>query len=188
MFSKSMRCAFLGAALTMLVAGAASADDAATKAPAAKAAKPAARAMKPAAKATADEVGILDTSKGRMVVEFWEKDAQQTVANFKKLARQGFYDGTGFHRIIKNFMVQGGDPNSKNPSATNLGTGGPGYTIPDEFNAHKHVMGVLSMAHTQEPNSGGSQFFVMDGAAESLDGHYTAFGHLIAGMDVLVKI
>jgi len=188
MFSKSMRCAFLGAALTMLVAGAASADDAATKAPAAKAAKPAAKAMKPAAKATADEVGILDTSKGRMVVEFWEKDAPQTVANFKKLARQGYYDGTGFHRIIKNFMIQGGDPKSKNPSATDLGTGGPGYTIKDEFNSHPHVKGVLSMANTGTPNSAGSQFFVMHGTAPSLDGHYTAFGHLISGMDVLDKI
>ena len=188
MFSKGMRCAFLGVALTMLVAGAASADDAATKAPAAKAAKPAAKAMKPAPKATADEVGILDTSKGRMVVEFWEKDAPQTVANFKKLARQGYYDGTGFHRIIKNFMIQGGDPKSKNPTATDLGTGGPGYTIKDEFNSHPHVKGVLSMANTGTPNSAGSQFFVMHGTAPSLDGHYTAFGHLISGMDVLDKI
>jgi peptidyl-prolyl cis-trans isomerase B (cyclophilin B) len=189
MVSKAIRCALFGAALSMLVAGAASADDAVTKAPAAKAvAKPAAKAAKPAPKGMADEVAVMETSKGRMVAEFWEKDAPKTVANFKKLARQGFFDGTGFHRIIKGFMIQGGDPNSKNPSAPNLGTGGPGYTIADEFNSHPHVKGVLSMANTGTPNSAGSQFFVMHGTASSLDGHYTAFGHLIAGMDVLDKI
>jgi peptidyl-prolyl cis-trans isomerase B (cyclophilin B) len=188
MFSKGMRCALFGAALSMLVAGAATADDATTKAPAARTTKPAAKAMKAATKATQDEVGVLDTSKGRMVVEFWEKDAPQTVANFKKLARQGYYDGTGFHRIMKGFMIQGGDPKSKNPSATDLGTGGPGYTIKDEFNSHPHVKGVLSMANTGTPNSAGSQFFVMHGPAPQLDGHYTAFGHLISGMDVLDKI
>jgi peptidyl-prolyl cis-trans isomerase B (cyclophilin B) len=110
------------------------------------------------------------------------------VANFKKLARQGFFDGTGFHRIIKNFMIQGGDPLSKNPSEPNLGTGSPGYTIPDEFNKHKHVPGVLSMAHSAAPNSGGSQFFIMHGTASALDGKYTAFGRLVRGMDVLNKI
>src|SRR5882672_1221696 len=188
MFSKGMRCALFGAVLTMLMAGAASADDAATKAPAAKATKPVAKATKAAAKATADEVAVLDTSKGRMVVEFWEKDAPQTVANFKKLARQGYYDGTGFHRIMKGFMIQGGDPKSKNPSATDLGTGGPGYTIKDEFNSHSHVQGVLSMANTGTPNSAGSQFFVMHGPEPGLDGRFTAFGHLISGMDVLDKI
>jgi peptidyl-prolyl cis-trans isomerase B (cyclophilin B) len=188
MVRKAIRCALFGAALSMIVASAASADDA-TKAPAAKpAGKPAAKAMKATPKGGADEVAVLDTSKGRMVAEFWEKDAPKTVANFKKLARQGFFDGTGFHRIIKGFMIQGGDPNSKNPNASNLGTGGPGYTIADEFNSHAHVKGVLSMANTGTPNSAGSQFFIMHGTASSLDGHYTAFGHLIAGMDVLDKI
>ena len=186
MFSKAMRCTLLGAALSMLVAGAAFADDAAAKAPAAKTAKPAAKAMKPAK--GMEEVAVLETSKGRMVAEFWEKDAPKTVANFKALAKKGFYDGTGFHRIIKGFMIQGGDPNSKNPNASNLGSGGPGYTISDEFNAHLHVKGVLSMANTGTPNSAGSQFFVMHGAAPTLDGHYTAFGHLMSGMDVLDKI
>ena len=181
MVSRSMKSVCLTAAFGVLVAGAAWAADPVTKAPAAKAARP-------AAKAASDEVAVLDTSKGRMVVEFWEKDAPQTVANFKKLARQGYYDGTGFHRIIKGFMIQGGDPNSKNPNAPNLGTGGPGYTINDEFNAHKHVKGVLSMANTGTPNSAGSQFFIMHGANSGLDGKYTAFGHLIAGMDVLDKI
>ena len=188
MFQKAIRCALFGAALSMLVAGAASADDAMSKAPAAKAAKPAGKAVANKKGGASDEVAVFDTSKGRMVVEFWEKDAPKTVANFKKLARTGYFDGTGFHRIIKGFMIQGGDPNSKNPNAGNLGTGGPGYTIADEFNSHPHVKGVLSMANTGTPNSAGSQFFVMHGTASSLDGHYTAFGHLIAGMDVLDKI
>ena len=189
MVRKAIRCALFGAALSMLVAGAASADDAVTKAPAAaKTAKPAAKATPMKKGGASDEVAVMTTSKGVMVAEFWEKDAPKTVANFKKLARQGFFDGTGFHRIIKGFMIQGGDPNSKNPSASNLGTGGPGYTIADEFNSHPHVKGVLSMANTGTPNSAGSQFFIMHGTASSLDGHYTAFGHLISGMDVLDKI
>jgi peptidyl-prolyl cis-trans isomerase B (cyclophilin B) len=188
MFSKTMRCAVFGAALGMLVAGGAFADDAMSKAPAAKPAKSAGKTMKAAPKGSADEVAVMETSKGRMVAEFWEKDAPQTVANFKKLSRQGFYDGTGFHRIIKGFMIQGGDPKSKNPGASDLGTGGPGYTINDEFNDHPHVKGVLSMANTGGANTAGSQFFVMHGTAPSLDHHYTGFGHLIAGMDVLDKI
>lgn len=148
---------------------------------------PAKKAAAPAA-APADEVAILDTSKGRMVLEFWDKDAPQTIANFKKLARQGFYDGTGFHRIIKGFMIQGGDPKSKNPKATDLGTGDPGYKIKDEFNAHHHVKGVISMANSGTPNSAGSQFFIVQGNATFLDGKYTAFGHVTQGMDVLDAI
>lgn len=168
------------AAAGVLVAGSAFAEE---KAVAEKsAAKPAAK------KASADEVAVMETSKGRMVIEFWSKDAPKTVANFKKLARSGFYNGTGFHRIIPGFMVQGGDPKSKNPKAPDLGTGGPGWTIPDEFNDHKHVKGVLSMAHTSEPNSGGSQFFLMHGTAAFLDRKYSAFGHVIEGMDVVDKI
>jgi peptidyl-prolyl cis-trans isomerase B (cyclophilin B) len=187
MVSRNVRNALLVATLGIFVAGAASAADTAVKAPEVKTApKPA--AMKAKAAKPADEVAVLETSKGRMVVEFWEKDAPQTVANFKKLARQGYYDGTGFHRIMKNFMIQGGDPKSKSPSAPDLGTGGPGYTIKDEFNTHLHVKGVLSMANTGTPNSAGSQFFIMHGTAPTLDGHYTAFGHLTSGMDVLEKI
>ena len=134
--------------------------------------------------ASSDEVAIMETTKGRMVIEFWDKEAPQTVDNFKKLARQGYFDGTGFHRIIKGFMIQGGDPKSKNPKAADLGTGDPGYKIKDEFNSHKHVAGVLSMANSGTPNSAGSQFFIMDGPAPFLDGKYTAFGHLIEGMNV----
>ena len=172
----------------LVAAGGASAADTPAKA-AAPAAKAAAKTTAPAkAAAAGEEVAIMETSRGRMVVEFWEKDAPKTVANFKKLARQGFFDGTGFHRIIKGFMVQAGDPKSKNPKAPDLGTGDPGYKIPDEFNARKHVKGVLSMANSGTPNSAGSQFFIMHAAAPHLDGHYTAFGHLIEGMEVLDAI
>jgi len=145
----------------------------------------------------------IKTNHGDITVRLFPDFAPKTVANFTELAEgkrewthpethvkstDPLYDGTVFHRIIKGFMIQGGDPNSKNPNAPNLGGGGPGYTISDEFNSHPHVKGVLSMANTGTPNSAGSQFFVMHGTASSLDGHYTAFGHLISGMDVLEKI
>ncbi len=176
---------FRGIAIGMMVAAGffAAGDAPAADAPA-KAAAPAAKKAAPAG----EEVAILETSRGRMVVEFWEKDAPKTVANFKKLARQGFYDGTGFHRIIRGFMVQAGDPKSKNPKAPDLGTGDPGYKIPDEFSARKHVKGVLSMANSGTPNSAGSQFFIMHATQPHLDGKYTAFGRLIEGMDVLDAI
>lgn len=167
---------------TMMAAGLFGAGDASAADTPAKAAAPAAKA------AAGEEVAVLETSRGRMVVEFWEKDAPKTVANFKKLARQGFFDGTGFHRIIKGFMVQAGDPKSKNPKAPDLGTGDPGYKIPDEFNARKHVKGVLSMANSGTPNSAGSQFFIMHATQPHLDGKYTAFGRLVEGMDVLDAI
>ena len=167
---------------------AAAAKEATAKAAPAKEAAPKEAAVKEAAPKTADEVAVLETTKGRMVIEFWDKEAPKTVANFKKLARQGYFDGTGFHRIIKGFMIQGGDPKSKNPKAPDLGTGDPGYKIQDEFNSHKHVPGVISMANSGTPNSAGSQFFLMHGAAPFLDGKYTAFGHVIDGMSVLNDI
>jgi peptidyl-prolyl cis-trans isomerase B (cyclophilin B) len=135
------------------------------------------------------EVAVLKTSDGEMVVEFWPEVAPKTVENFKKLAREGFYDGTAFHRIIKGFMIQGGDPNTKDLSNESMyGTGGPGYKVPAEFNERPHVRGVLSMARSADPNSAGSQFFICLGTASSLDRQYTAFGHLIKGLDVLDKI
>jgi peptidyl-prolyl cis-trans isomerase B (cyclophilin B) len=135
------------------------------------------------------EVAVLKTSDGEMVVAFWPDVAPKTVENFKKLAREGFYDGTAFHRIIKGFMIQGGDPNTKNlQDESSYGTGGPGYRVPAEFNEHPHVRGVISMARSADPNSAGSQFFICLGTAKSLDGQYTAFGHLIKGLDVLDKI
>jgi peptidyl-prolyl cis-trans isomerase B (cyclophilin B) len=154
----------------------------------AQAAQPAAAAdrSKPAA---ASEVAVMQTTEGTMVIEFWPDVAPKTVENFKKLARDGFYDGTAFHRIIKGFMIQGGDPNTKDPAKASLyGQGGPGYKIKAEFNKRPHVKGVLSMARSPDPNSAGSQFFICHGTASGLDGQYTAFGKLIKGEDVLDKI
>ena len=139
--------------------------------------------------ASTNEVAVITTTAGEMVVEFWPEVAPKTVENFKKLAKQGFYDGTAFHRIIKGFMIQGGDPNTKDPAKEDqYGTGGPGYQINAEFNDRKHVRGVLSMARSQNPNSAGSQFFIMLGPAPFLDKQYTGFGKLIKGDDVLAKI
>ena len=135
------------------------------------------------------EVAILTTSAGEMVLEFWPDVAPGHVENFTKLAKQGFYDGTCFHRVIKDFMIQGGDPNTKDDAKQHLwGTGGPGYQIRAEFNDKPHVRGVLSMARSQNPNSAGSQFFICHGDPRFLDRQYTAFGKLIKGDDVLEKI
>lgn len=151
--------------------------------------EPAADAKKAPAAATTNEVAVLKTSAGEIVVEFWPDVAPKHVENFKKLAKQGFYDGTAFHRIIKGFMIQGGDPNTKDPNKEDsYGTGGPGHTVNAEFNDRKHVRGVLSMARSANPNSAGSQFFIMLGDAPSLDNKYTGFGKLIKGDDVLGKI
>ena len=135
----------------------------------------------------ADEVAVIKTNQGEMVVAFWPEVAPKTVENFKKLAKSGFYDGTAFHRIVKDFMIQGGDPLSKNNSR-DVGTGGPGYTIKAEFNEKPHVRGVISMARSQHPDSAGSQFFICLDDADFLDGQYTAFGKLTKGDDVLGKI
>ena len=137
----------------------------------------------------AKEVAILKTSAGEMVAELWPEVAPKPVENFKKLAREGFYDGTAFHRIIKGFMIQGGDPNTKDLSKeSSYGIGGPGYSVPAEFNDRPHVRGVLSMARSADPNSAGSQFFICLGTKSSLDHQYTTFGTLIKGLDVLDKI
>ena len=133
------------------------------------------------------EVAVISTSEGDMVVKFWDDVAPKTVENFKKLAKEGFYDGTAFHRIVKGFMIQGGDPLSKGDNDA-VGTGGPGYKIKAEFNEKPHVRGVLSMARSQHPDSAGSQFFICHGSPKFLDGQYTAFGKLIKGDDVLEKI
>src|SRR5688572_12848730 len=169
-----------------LAAGAA----AETNKPEAPKAEPKKEETKPAAKpADVKEVAVLKTSEGEMVLEFWPEVAPGHVENFKKLAKQGFYDGTCFHRVIKDFMIQGGDPNTKdeNKKAT-WGTGGPGYQLKAEFNDKAHVRGVLSMARSNDPNSAGSQFFICHGDPRFLDKQYTAFGRLIQGDDVLEKI
>lgn len=138
---------------------------------------------------SAKEVAVIKTTAGEMVVEFWPDVAPKTVENFKKLANEGFYDGTAFHRIIKGFMIQGGDPLTKDPDAEERwGTGGPGHRVKAEFNDNPHVRGVLSMARSQAPDSAGSQFFICLGDARFLDRQYTAFGKLIKGDDVLGKL
>jgi peptidyl-prolyl cis-trans isomerase B (cyclophilin B) len=134
-----------------------------------------------------DEVAVIRTTEGEMVVKLWPEVAPKTVENFKKLAKQGFYDGTAFHRIVKGFMIQGGDPLSKTDDEM-VGTGGPGYKVKAEFNSKPHVRGVLSMARSQHPDSAGSQFFICLADARFLDKQYTAFGELIKGDDVLEKI
>jgi peptidyl-prolyl cis-trans isomerase B (cyclophilin B) len=144
----------------------------------------------PAARAQdAKEVALLKTSAGEMVVEFWPEVAPKTVENFKKLAKDGFYNGTAFHRIIKGFMIQGGDPLTKDASQeARWGTGDPGYKIKAEFNERKHERGVLSMARSANPDSAGCQFFICLDAAPFLDGKYTTFGKVIKGEDVLLKL
>lgn len=134
-------------------------------------------------------VAVLTTDHGEMLIEFWDDVAPKTVENFKKLATEKFYDGTAFHRIIDGFMIQGGDPLTKDEARkADWGTGGPGYTIKAEFNARKHVRGVISMARSADPDSAGSQFFICVADADFLDGKYTAFGKLVAGDDVLEKL
>jgi len=138
---------------------------------------------------SSNEVAVIKTSEGDMVVQFWTDAAPNTIDNFKKLARQGFYDGTIFRRIVKGFMIQGGDPNSKDPAKENsYGEGGPGYNIKAEFNDHSHDRGVISMARGPDPDSAGSQFFVCLAPVHRLDHQYTTFGKLIKGDDVLEKI
>lgn len=136
-----------------------------------------------------NEVAIIKTTLGEMVIEFWPEVAPKTVENFKTLAKKGFYDGTCFHRVIKEFMIQGGDPKTKDPSKeSEWGTGGPGYMIKAEFNDRSHTRGVISMARSNDPDSAGSQFFICHGNPTFLDHKYTAFGKLIKGDDVLEKI
>jgi peptidyl-prolyl cis-trans isomerase B (cyclophilin B) len=146
-------------------------------------------AKKSDSKPTSKEVAVIKTTMGEMVIEFWPDVAPKTVENFVTLAKKGFYDGTAFHRVIKGFMIQGGDPLTKDPSKENQwGSGGPGYTIKAEFNDHHHDRGVISMARTSDPDSAGSQFFICHGDPHFLDHQYTAFGKLIKGDDVLEKI
>lgn len=136
---------------------------------------------------TTNEVAVIKTTEGEMTIALWPDVAPKTVENFKKLAKEGFYDGTAFHRIVKGFMIQGGDPLSKKDDPM-VGTGGPGYKINAEFNEKPHVRGVISMARSQHPDSAGSQFFICLADAKFLDRQYTAFGQLTKGDDVLGKI
>ncbi|HEY4100597.1 MAG TPA: peptidylprolyl isomerase [Gemmatimonadales bacterium] len=135
------------------------------------------------------KTAILDTAKGSITVELFPDEAPGTVANFEKLANSEFYDGTRFHRVISNFMVQGGDPLSKTPNNPRAGTGGPGYMINCETatNVHRHVAGTLSMAHAGK-NTGGSQFFICHSPQPHLDRVHTVFGQVTSGMDVVNAI
>jgi peptidyl-prolyl cis-trans isomerase B (cyclophilin B) len=151
---------------------------------------------KPAQTATKDqgpsdgkgEKAVITTSMGVIEIEFLSNKAPNTIANFRKLAKLEFYDNTKFHRIIKGFMIQGGDPNTKPGATGQPGTGGPGYQVKAEFNDTKHLPGIVSMARSSDPDSAGSQFFIVHEAAPHLDGGYTAFGRVIKGMDVVNKI
>ncbi len=125
-------------------------------------------------------VAAMRTTEGVIVFELFDDDAPKTVANFKKLASEGFYDGLSFHRIIKDFMVQGGCPQG-------TGTGGPGYQFEDEFNDHKVERGALAMANAG-PNTNGSQFFITLGPTPHLDNRHTVFGEVVEGLEVVQKI
>lgn len=137
---------------------------------------------------TPQEVAILETNLGTIVVGFFPEKAPKHVEAFKKLVQDGFYVKTKFHRVIPDFMIQGGDPNTKEADRSRYGIGGPGYRINAEFNDIKHDRGILSAARSQDPNSAGSQFFLMVKRSPHLDGQYSAFGQVLEGMDVVDKI
>jgi len=131
---------------------------------------------------------VLETTHGTIEIKFFKDKAPKHVENFQKLARDKFYDGTAFHRVIPGFMIQGGDPNSRNADKSTHGTGGPGHMVDAEFNDTPHKRGIVSMARSSEPNSAGSQFFIVMQDSDFLDGQYTAFGEVVEGMDVADKI
>ena len=134
------------------------------------------------------QIAVIETNFGNIVIQLYPDVAPGHVENFVKLAQDGFYDGTTFHRVIPGFMIQGGDPNSKDEDRSNDGQGGPGFTINAEFSDVPHKRGILSMARAQDPNSAGSQFFIVVKDSNFLDGQYTVFGEVIEGMDVADKI
>ena len=134
------------------------------------------------------QIAVIETNFGNIVIQLYPDVAPGHVENFVKLAQDGFYDGTTFHRVIPDFMIQGGDPNSKDEDRSNDGQGGPGFTINAEFSDVPHKRGILSMARAQDPNSAGSQFFIVVADSNFLDGQYTVFGEVIEGMDVADKI
>jgi peptidyl-prolyl cis-trans isomerase B (cyclophilin B) len=138
--------------------------------------------------AQGEEVAVLQTNLGRIVLRFLTGKAPNHVQNFKNLAREGFYDGTKFHRVIPGFMVQGGDPNSRSENRAIHGTGGPPNRVKAEFNDTRHVRGIVSAARSSDPDSAGSQFFLMVANSPHLDGQYSAYGEVVEGMDVVDKI
>ena len=131
---------------------------------------------------------VIETTHGKIVLNLLPDIAPETVRNFIKLAKSGFYNGTLFHRVIPGFMIQGGDPNSKQSDKRTWGIGGPGYTIKAEFNPRSHLRGIVSMARAMDPDSAGSQFFIVTTDSTFLDRQYTAFGEVIEGMGIADKI
>ncbi len=131
---------------------------------------------------------VIETKYGEIEIKFFPEKAPGHVENFTKLARQGFYDGTIFHRVIPGFMIQGGDPNTKGQDKMAYGTGGPGYAIKAEFNDISHKRGIVSMARSNNPDSAGSQFFIVVADSTFLDRQYTVFGEVAKGMDAADKI
>lgn len=126
----------------------------------------------------------IDTKFGKITIKLLPDLAPETVRNFIKLTQSGFYDGTLFHRVIPGFMIQGGDPNTKSPDKAKWGFGGPGYTVKAEFNSRSHLRGIVSMARAMDPNSAGSQFFIVTTDSTFLDRQYTVFGEVLEGMQV----
>ena len=139
-------------------------------------------------KKMAETKAVIETKFGNIELKFFPEVAPNHVNNFIELAKKGFYDGTTFHRVIPGFMIQGGDPNSKDPDKSKHGTGGPGYTVKAEFNDKPHKKGTLSMARAANPDSAGSQFFICVADAPFLNKQYTVFGEVVSGMDVADKI
>ena len=137
---------------------------------------------------SSDNLAILETNLGNIVIEFFPSDAPNHVDNFINLSSSGFYDGTLFHRIIPQFMIQGGDPNTKTDNKGSWGMGGPGYNVKAEFSSRSHLRGIVSMARAQDPDSAGSQFFIVTTDSTFLDRQYTVFGEVTEGMDVADKI
>ena len=131
---------------------------------------------------------IIKTGFGNIKFNLVSDIAPETVRNFSQLAKSGFYNGTLFHRIIPGFMIQGGDPNTKNPDKSTWGQGGPGYNLKAEFNSRSHLRGIVSMARTTGPDSAGSQFFIVTSDSTFLDRQYTVFGEVVEGMEVADKI
>jgi len=131
---------------------------------------------------------IIKTSFGNIKFNLMSDIAPETVRNFSQLAKSGFYNGTLFHRIIPGFMIQGGDPNTKNPDKSTWGQGGPGYNLKAEFNSRSHLRGIVSMARSSDPDSAGSQFFIVTSDSTFLDKQYTVFGEVVDGMEVADKI
>jgi peptidyl-prolyl cis-trans isomerase B (cyclophilin B) len=139
-------------------------------------------------KRMSEQQAIIHTTLGDITLKFFPEVAPNHVNNFIELAKKGFYNGMTFHRVVAKFVIQGGDPNSKNPDRSSHGMGGPGYQIKAEFNNKPHRQGTLSMARSAHPDSAGSQFFICVADAPFLDGKYTVFGEVAKGMEVVDKI